>query len=183
MLMFWAALLASVAANAADVPEVGKASSPVEVTVVAKTDEDGRWCAEPAFEATVTNSSVAPVWLDLGTRDSAVVVTSYSVAYWTRRRGSSQGSVSGWSDDWGSIEYLRSPHATMLKAGQSVVRPIRLEDVRLRSGRATVNVGVRIHGTQDLSDMKVRTYEPMAEQGFVLRRSGRCFEVRPLTRR
>ena len=69
----------------------------------------------------------------------------------------------------------------MLKAGQSVVRTIRLERVRLRPGRADVEVGVRIHGTQDLSDEKVRTYEPMAEQEFVLRRNGRCLEVRQQT--
>lgn len=105
------------------------------------------------------------------------------MAYWTKRRGSSQGSASGSSDDWGSIDDLRSPNATMLKAGQSVVRPIRLEDIRLRPGRATIEVGVRIHGTQDLGDTNVRTYKPMAEQQFLLRRSGRCFEVRRLTGR
>jgi hypothetical protein len=181
--MFWAVLLGLLGANSGDVPEVGRTFNPIEMTVVATTDADGRWCAEAAFEATIRNSSVAAVWLDLGKRDSALVVTSYSVAYSTKRGGSSQASVTGRSDDWGSIEYLRSGNATMLKAGQSVVRPIRLEDVRLRPGRATVNVGVRIHGTQDLGDMKVRTYEPTTEQQFVLRRSGRCFEVRRLTGR
>jgi hypothetical protein len=181
--MPWAALLVFVAATSGDVPEVGRTFTPVEMALVAKPDGDGRWCAHPTFEARVTNSSAAPVWLDLGGRNTALVVTSYSVAYWTKRRGSSQGSATAISDDWGSIEYLRSPSATMLKAGQSVVRPVRLEDVRLRPGRATIEVGVRIHGTQDLSDMNVRTYEPVAEQLLLLRRSGRCFEVRRLTSR
>jgi len=181
--MFWAALLVLLAVSSAGVPEVGTRSTPIEMSVVARTDADGRWCADPEFEATIKNSSVATVWLDLGTRDSVLVVTSYSVDYWTRRGGSSQASVAGRTDDWGSIEYLRSPSATMLKAGQSVVRPVRLEDVRLRPGRAKINVGVRIHGTQDLSDVKARTYKPMTEQQFLLRRSGRCFEVRRLTGR
>lgn len=177
-MMFWAALLVFVAANSGDVPEVGKTSTPIEVTVVAKTDGDGRWCGDPTFEATVTNSSAAPVWLDLGRTNSALVVNSYTVAYRTKRGGSSHGSVSGSSDDWGSIEYLRSPNATMLKAGESVVRPIRLKNVRLSPGRATMEVGVRIHGTQDLGNANVRTYEPMAEQQLLLHRSGRCFDVR-----
>jgi hypothetical protein len=176
--MFSTALLVLLVANSGERP-----SNPIEMSVVATTDADGRWCAESAFEATIKNSSTATVWLDLGGRDSTLVVTSYSVAYWTKRGGSSQGSATGRSDDWGSIEYLRSPNATMLRAGQSVVRPIRLEDVGLRSGRATVSLGVRIHGTQDLSNAKVRTYEPRTEQQFVLRRSGRCFEVRRLTGR
>jgi len=176
--MFWTALLVLLGANSGDLP-----FNPIEMSVAATTDADGRWCGEPAFEATIKNSSMAAVWLDLGGRDSALVVTSYSVTYWTKRGGSSQGSAIGRSDDWGSIEYLRSPNATMLKAGQTVVRPVRLEDVGLRPGRATVSVGVRIHGTQDLSNAKVRTYEPRTEQQFILRRSGRCFEVRRLTGR
>src|SRR4051794_13704186 len=111
MLVFWAALLVFLSTNSEDVPERRTTSRPIAMTVVAKTDEDGRWCDDPAFEATITNSSGTPVWLDLGGRNSALVVTSHSVAYWTKRRGSSQGSVTGRSDDWGSIEYLRSPHA------------------------------------------------------------------------
>src|SRR5690349_9614720 len=134
--MFGAALLALLAATSGDLP-----FNPIEMSVVAGTDADGRWCAEPAFEATIKNSSRATVWLDLGSRDTALVVTSYWVTYWTKGLGSSQGSAIGTSDDWGSIEYLRSPSATMLKAGQSVVRPVRLEDVGLQPGRATISVG------------------------------------------
>lgn len=134
------------------------------------------------MDATIRNVSPSPVWLDLGSGDDELV-TSYFVDHWTKRRGSSQGSAIGRSDDWGSIDDLRAPDATMLKAGDSVVRSIRLEDVRLSAGRVTVNVQVRIHGTQDLEDANVRTYEPTAEQEFVLRRSGRCLEVRRLTKR
>jgi hypothetical protein len=151
--------------------------------LAAKTDKDGRWCAEPVFDATIRNVSLAPVWLEMGRTDDELVLTSSFVDHWTKRRGSSQGSVIGRSDDWGSIDDLRAPDATMLKAGGSVVRSIRLEDVRLTAGRVTVNVRVRIHGTQDLGDGSVRTYEPAAEQELVLRRKGRCFEVQRLTSR
>jgi hypothetical protein len=92
--MFSTAVLVLLVANAGDL-----AFNPIEMSVVATTDADGRWCAEPAFEATIKNSSTATVWLDLGGRDRALVVTSYSVAYRTKRGGSSQGSATGRSDD------------------------------------------------------------------------------------
>ncbi len=47
-----------------------------------------------------------------------------------------------------------------------------------RFGAKPVEVTVRIHGTQDLADPNVRTYEPTATLALVLRRSGRCIKVR-----
>src|SRR6185312_2243649 len=123
------------------------------------------------------------VWIDVGERNSELVLRSYSVEYWAAGLGSWQGSAFGRSDDWIPIEDLRSSKATFLKSGESVARLIRLEDVDLRSGRATIDLVARIFGTQNLADPNVRTYEPKATLALVLRRTSRCIEVRRLTSR
>ena len=181
--MLWTALILILAGNAGDAPKPSEEANPIVITFGVKADKDGRWCAYPTFEATLKNASAKPVWLDLGERSSGLVVTSYSIAYSTKGIETWEGSVTGTTDDWGSIEYLRSPKATSLGPGDSVTRPVKLEDVRLKPGRANVELAVRIHGTQELANPNVRTYEATATNTLVLRRIGRCFEVRRLTSR
>jgi hypothetical protein len=176
-------LLVLLCANSANRSKVETPFNPIEMSIVAKTDKDGRWCAEPIFEATIKNSAASPVWLDLGEAASYLVVTSYSACQSTTGAGSCEGSASGKTHDWGSVEHLRSAAATLLKPGESATRFIRLEDVHLKAGRTTVDVTVRIHGTQDLADSKVHTYKPKATGTLVVRRVGHCLEVRRLTRR
>lgn len=147
--MSWPVWLVFLASNSADLPQVSPASRPIEMTIKAKTENDARWCGEPTFDATVKTSSPVPVWLDIGGTDTELVVTGYSIEYRTRRTASWQGARIGMSDDWDSIEYPRSPNATMLKGGDSATRRIRLKRAHLRAGRAAVEVRVRIHGTQD----------------------------------
>lgn len=163
--------------------KAAKALGPVEMTISAKADKSGRWCAGPTFEATLNNSSAGPVWLDLSWPAGALVVTSYSVCYSNGQGGGCEGVHTGWTHDWGDIEKLRGPDATLLDPGESITRPVKLKDAHLKTGRATLDVSVRIHGTEDLRDAKVRTYTLEATEELRLRRVGRCFEVRRLTRR
>ena len=62
VLAFW------VVVSVAD-PRLSPSSIPIEMILAAKTDKDGRWCAEPVFDATIRNVSLAPAWLETGRRD------------------------------------------------------------------------------------------------------------------
>jgi hypothetical protein len=180
-LMLATAMFVLLCATPANGSSGGTSFNPIEMAIVAKTDQDNRWCAEPAFEATIKNSATAPVWLELGEPASELVVTSYSACQSAAGGGGCEAGATATADDWGSVEDLRRPGATLVKPGESVMRVIKLEDVRLRAGRATVDVTVRIHGSQNLASPKVRTYRPEAKETLVLRRIGPCLEVRRLT--
>lgn len=175
------ALLPSTAdrgASATAVPTV------IEMAISPKVDRSGRWCFGPVFEARVSNPGSRPVWLDLGTPADEVDVSSHWLNYdVVNGKGLDQLSSNVHSDDWGSIEVLRGSEATLLRPGESVTRIAKLNDVRLRSGRVGVELSIRIHGTQDLKDSKVHTYEPRGTVKLDLRRRGRCFDVRRLTGR
>jgi hypothetical protein len=179
----WAALLVLLCVTPASGQKGATAFSPIEMTIAAKTGNSGQWCAEPIFEATVKNSTEGPIWLDMGRPTTELVVTGYSVYYSTRGTGEYQGRAIGRTDDWGSIEVLRGPDATLLRPGATVARLVKLKDVRLKSGRATLDLSVRIHGTEDLRDSKVRTYRLKATEVLGLRPAGRCLAVRRLTGR
>ena len=181
--MVRAALLVLLCANFANGSKVRKPLNPIEMAIVAKTDKDDLWCAEPTFEATIKNSAASPLWLDLGEAASDLVVTSYEACQSTTGAESCEGSASDMTDDGGSIEHLRGAAAILLKPGESTTRFIKLEGAHLKVGRTTVDVTVRIHGTQDLADPKVRTYQPKATGTLVLRRSGHCLEMRRPYRR
>lgn len=106
------------------------------------------------------------------------------MSYWTDRGGGgSDGTVIGTTHDWVPIEYLRGPQATLLRPGEVAIRSLKLGRVRLRTAQVSVSVTVRIHGTDNLNESRVRTFEPEATADFGLRRRGACFEVRRLTSR
>ncbi len=181
--MIWVAFLALLGSQADGDPAVPKAPPVVQMTISAKLDRNGRWCSASLFEATIKNAGDKAVWLDLGKASDEIEPRSYSVEYMRNSGGSYEGRVIGSTHDWGSIEYLRSPEATLLKSGESVCRMVKLDGVRLRAGQITVHFSLRIHGTDNLDDPKVHAYEPEDTVRFRTRRRGACIEVRRLTKR
>jgi len=181
--MVWTALLVLLGSRAESVPAPSKVPAVVQMTISAKFDKNGRWCSEPRFEATIKNSGANSIWLDLGKPGDELEASSYSVSYRLGSKESSEGAATGSTHDWGSIEYLRSPEATLLKSGESVARMVKLDGVTLSAGKARIDLSIRIHGTDDLDDPKVRTYELQAHAELLLRRRGICIEARWLTKR
>jgi hypothetical protein len=166
-------VLFAVGANRAEVrPEPA-----LRFTITPAPDQSGRWCRTPVFRAVLMANR--PLWLAMdGSED--LRVSRYSWSY----SGLSDGAIRGRTHDWTTMEVLRSSAALSMKAGESLVRRIELDGVRLRGGTVHVTIATRIHGTDDLSANAPQTYDLEATVELTLRPRDRCFEVvRRLTRR
>src|SRR4051794_31891773 len=143
--------MAVLVANAVSASATRKHAHPIRMTISPKSDEHGRWCSDPVFTATITNSGAMSVWLDLRGSDGEIVPATYSVCHSGRDR-ECEGGAHGGSGGWESIEYLRSPEAIRLQRGESVTRLVRLDGACPHAGQVEVTVSVEIPGTEHLDD-------------------------------